>query len=378
VSSIQSPLSLTASVLERKKQSRNKYTSSDAVRMVVVNGLKPTEALRACLNPCSRQRLSYLLAKVGDNELHFEQMHNDTLPVLLDNSFEDVVSSLTPNSIETISTSKESVQPNTPPNKNRSSCRVSDKKKGAPVDLSSPISNRTQDSAVVSLISTEGLSSCSRVRRSTTMISKERAILNKRKREEESVYNIALTAAIRRFSFANEMKLANKTFESCRNIVSEINIKYLSNFEHKITRTTLQRYFKKGWDKQARKGPPSKISKVLIEAIVLHVGMKQVSGTGEAKAKDIMSIISAAVKNTKHQDSVNVKYAYEKIRLIEAERMQNSSIRGVEDIRCQWTTYEKLNQWFDDAKPVLLKYKFAEDRKVMLNIMNFYCLFICS
>ena len=210
------------------------------------------------------------------------------------------------------------------------------------------------------------------------MISKERAILNKRKREEESVYNIALAAAIKRFSFANEMKLANKYFESCRTIVSEINLKYLSNFEHKITRTTLQRYFKKGWDKQARKGPPSKISKVLIEAIVLHVGMKQVSGTGEAKAKDIMSIISAAVKNTKHQDSVNVQYAYERIRLSEAERMQNSSIRGVEDIRCQWTTYEKLNQWFDDAKPVLLKYKFAEDRKVMFNIMNFYCLFICS
>ena len=86
--------------------------------------------------------------------------------------------------------------------------------------MSSPISNRTQDSAVVSLNSNEGLSSCSRVRRSTTMISKERAILNKRKREEESVYNIALTAAIKRFSFANEMKLANKDFESCRTIVS--------------------------------------------------------------------------------------------------------------------------------------------------------------
>ena len=56
------------------------------------------------------------------------------------------------------------------------------------------------------------------------MISKERAILNKRKREEESVYNTALTAAIKRFSFANEMKLVNKYFESCRTIVSEINL----------------------------------------------------------------------------------------------------------------------------------------------------------
>lgn len=59
-------MSLSASMLERKKKSRNIYTCHDAVRMVVVNGLNPTEALRACLNPCSRQRLNYLLANGGD------------------------------------------------------------------------------------------------------------------------------------------------------------------------------------------------------------------------------------------------------------------------------------------------------------------------
>ena len=71
----------------------------------------------------------------------------------------------------------------------------------------------------------------------------------------------------------------------------------------------------------------------MIEATVLYVGMKQLSGTGEAKAKYIMNIILAA--NTKHQDSVNVQYAYERIRLAEAKRMQNSSVREVEDIRYQ-------------------------------------------
>ena len=102
------------------------------------------------------------------------------------------------------------------------------------------------------------------------------------------MYNTTLTAAIKRFCFAKKMKLANKAFESCRSVVSDINIKYISNYEHKITRTTLQRYYKKGWDKQARKGPASKISKVLIEATVLHVGMKQIYGTGEVKVKDIL------------------------------------------------------------------------------------------
>ena len=93
------------------------------------------------------------------------------------------------------------------------------------------------------------------------MVCKDRDIANKRKREEESVYNTTLIAAINRFSFAKEMKLANKAFESCRSIVSDININHLSNYVHKIPRTTLQRYYKKDWDKQARKGPASKISK---------------------------------------------------------------------------------------------------------------------
>ena len=54
------------------------------------------------------------------------------------------------------------------------------------------------------------------------------------------MYNTTLTAAIKRFCFAKEMKLANKAFESCQSIVSDINIKYLSKYEHEITRTTLQ------------------------------------------------------------------------------------------------------------------------------------------
>ena len=126
-------MSLSASILERKKISRNKYTSHDAIRMVVVNGLNPTEALRACLNPCSRQRLNYLLANGGENEFYFEQRQNKTLAVLLENCFEDVVSSLTPNSIETIPTSKESIRLDSLPNKNRSSSGINGIKQAYPL-----------------------------------------------------------------------------------------------------------------------------------------------------------------------------------------------------------------------------------------------------
>ena len=32
-----------------------------------------------------------------------------------------------------------------------------------------------------------------------------------------------------------------------------------------------------------------------------------------------MDVISAAINNTKHEDSVNVKYVYDKIRTVKAE-----------------------------------------------------------
>ena len=77
------------------------------------------------------------------------------------------------------------------------------------------------------------------------MVSKERDIANKTKREEKSVYNTVLITVIKCFCFAKEMKLTDKAFESDCSIVSDINIKYISNYKHKITKTTLQRYYKK-------------------------------------------------------------------------------------------------------------------------------------
>ena len=77
-----------------------------------------------------------------------------------------------------------------------------------------------------------------------------------------------------------------------------------------------------------------------------------------------MALISAVVQNTKHEDTINISYAYDRLRINEAEKFQSNSARGLDDIRFQWISYEKLNKWFDDAKPIILKYKCVEDRKV--------------
>ena len=51
-----------------------------------------------------------------------------------------------------------------------------------------------------------------------------------------------------------------------------------------------------------RRGLDSKVTSVSIEAMALHVGMMQVSSVGEAKKKEIVAVMSTAVKDTKHEN----------------------------------------------------------------------------
>ena len=68
----------------------------------------------------------------------------------------------------------------------------------------------------------------------------------------------------------------------------------------KLTRTTLQRHIK-DWTRKVRRGASSVIVGVLIEASILHVGMKEVSGISETKKEDIMDVMSTAMRGTKHE-----------------------------------------------------------------------------
>ena len=83
--------------------------------------------------------------------------------------------------------------------------------------------------------------------------------------------------------------------------------------------------------------PDLKVPSVLIEAMVLHVGMMQVLGMGEVKKIEIGVVVSTAVKNTEHEHKTNVNYAYNKLRNEEAKRLQNTTVKAVEDIRSQCT-----------------------------------------
>ena len=92
--------------------------------------------------------------------------------------------------------------------------------------------------------------------------------------------------------------------------------------------------------------------------------MMQVSGTGEAKPRHLKGIINATVQGTPHEGAFSKGYAYSKVLSSNALTMEASNGRSQEDIRGQWTTYEKMLLWFEATKSDLLKLGLAQDKAV--------------
>lgn len=89
------------------------------------------------------------------------------------------------------------------------------------------------------------------------------------------------------------------------------------------------------------------------------------SGLGECKPRDILGLISAAACNTDNENIINPNYIFQRLKEKKARTIQPSKKRKIEDIRAQWVTFEKLNQWFTDQRAFLLETKFAEDIEVV-------------
>ena len=108
-------------------------------------------------------------------------------------------------------------------------------------------------------------------------------------------------------------------------ICSLVNSKYLSNFDKIISRTFLCRDDRIGTSGAKQRGPEPKISKTLLKAINLHTSMMQVSGTGEAKPRQLRGIINAAIKSTPHEGTFSEDYAYSKVLTTHALTMESSN-----------------------------------------------------
>jgi hypothetical protein len=88
--------------------------------------------------------------------------------------------------------------------------------------------------------------------------------------------------------------------------------------------------------------------------VATHAEVSQV-GDGELKEKDFKRLFGASIIGTEHEARFNIETAWKKVRNEFPEALQVATKLMVEDTGAQWTTFDNLNQWFDDAKKDLLK-----------------------
>lgn len=70
------------------------------------------------------------------------------------------------------------------------------------------------------------------------------------------------------------MKYDDESFKRCRMIVYNINKKHLIKYNTQITRTILQSYYEKGWNKGIHRDFVPRISNILLEVTPVYCGMK--------------------------------------------------------------------------------------------------------
>ena len=155
--------------------------------------------------------------------------------------------------------------------------------------------------------------------------------------------------ALELYATAQENRVKGLPYDRAKTICEQITSTHLQHCSLKITRPTLIRYFEKGIVTKCKMGPPSTISETILRAVALHCSMCQVSGMGEAKPRELKGILSAAVRETKHEASFELESVYRKAISSQAETMQNSKRQQNEDIRSQWTTFEKISIWLKDS-----------------------------
>jgi len=119
----------------------------------------------------------------------------------------------------------------------------------------------------------------------------------------------------------------------------------------------VQRYVKKGLIQQLplKRGRQPSVPVVLLNEKWLHIKMMQLSRSRQATPQGIKATMLASVSGTNHQGAFNIECAWARLREFYPEEILPSKIQTKENIRSDWTTYTKLNDWFTHHKPILLK-----------------------
>ncbi|KAI2492280.1 hypothetical protein MHU86_22287 [Fragilaria crotonensis] len=102
-----------------------------------------------------------------------------------------------------------------------------------------------------------------------------------------------------------------------------------------------------------------------MEAVAAHAEVSQVSGAGgELRGRDLKRLIGAATVGTQYEDQFTVESVWRKVCREFPDKLQAANKVCVDDARSQWTTYQNLQQWFDDAKQDLFESGLCIDHEV--------------
>jgi len=151
-------------------------------------------------------------------------------------------------------------------------------------------------------------------------------------------------------------------------LIIRLNDKYgLANNERKLAKSTLHKAIAAGFVGKSpkKRGPAPSIPNELLEVVAAHAKVSQVSGGGgELRGRDIKRLIGAATVGTQYEDQFTPESVWRKVRRKYPEKLQAANKVCVDDACSQWTTYQNLQQWFDDAKQDLLDSRLCIDQEV--------------
>lgn len=206
-----------------------------------------------------------------------------------------------------------------------------------------------------------------RPKRTTRRSSKQASIARLDARIEQMEYSARFKVAFKEATEAIAAKENGSCAESVPSLVAKLNRKYKLDGKRKLTRSTLYRAVQHGKVglSPCKKGPSVKIPDLLLDVTATHSEVSQVGNGGELRGRDFKRLIGAAVHGTRYEGKFEVTSVWRKLREQHPEKLQAAKVATAEDARLRWTTYNNLQQWFDDAKADLLASGLAIDQKVL-------------
>ncbi len=164
----------------------------------------------------------------------------------------------------------------------------------------------------------------------------------------------------------NLLLAAGKTGEPVQSMCLRLNKEFNLDGKRQLTRSTVYQAAKDGLagTSPKKKGPEPKIPSKFLKVVETHAEVCQV-GDGELKGRDVKRLIGASIVGTPYEAAFQIESVWRKVCSEFPAALQAANKISVEDARAQWTTYDNLDQWFDDVKKDLIGTGLVEDKVVL-------------